>query len=113
MHPYKRADRLGHLIREVVSEIIMQRVKDPRLGFLTVTDAELTRDLRHAKIFISVLKAEERETTMEILKNASPMIRSELAHRVKMKIIPMIEFKLDTSAEYGSRIEGLLRDIKK
>lgn len=112
MLPYKRSQRVSHLIKEELSEIIMKRVKDPRLGFLTLTDVELTSDLRLARVYISILKEEDRETTMAILEAAKALMRAELAKRLKIKVIPALEFRLDTTAEYGERIEKLLRQIK-
>lgn len=90
----------------------MNRVKDPRLGFASVTDVEVTEDLKLARAFISVLKPEERETTMKILDSAKGFIRAELAKRLRMKFIPSLEFRLDTTSDYASRIECLLKEIK-
>ncbi|MDA8168526.1 MAG: 30S ribosome-binding factor RbfA [Nitrospiraceae bacterium] len=112
MHPYKRSKRVGDLIKEEISEIIMRRLKDPRIGFVTVTDVSVTEDLRLARVYVSVLKEEEREQTMEILRSARAYVRSELARRLRMKVIPDIEFRIDTSIEYGSRIDKLLKEIK-
>jgi ribosome-binding factor A len=112
MLPYKRSQRVSHLLKEEVSDIIMNRVKDPRLGFLTVTDVDVTDDLKMARIYISILKEEERQATLDILNSAKPFIRSELGKRVRMKFIPSIEFRLDTSIQYGARIDRLLKDIE-
>lgn len=86
-------------------------MKDPRLGFVTVTGVEMTDDLRIARVFVSVLREEEREQSLEILNTARPFIRSALGKRLKMKFIPSVEFRLDTSIEYGNRIDRLLREI--
>ncbi len=112
MLPYKRSQRVSDLLREEVADIIMKKVKDPRLGFVTVTGVDITDDLKMAKVFISILKEEERETTLDILNSAKSFIRSEVAKRVRMKSIPSIEFRVDESIEYGSRIEKLLRGLK-
>jgi ribosome-binding factor A len=112
MLPYKRSQRVSHLLKEEVSDIIMNRVKDPRLGFITVTDVEVTDDLKIARIYISILKDEERQETLEILNSAKPFIRSELGRRVRMKFIPAIEFRLDTSIQYGAKIDRILKDIE-
>jgi ribosome-binding factor A len=113
MLPYKRSKRVSQLIREEVSDIIMNRVKDPRLGFLTVTDADVTDDLKLARVYISILREEERETTFEILESAKSFIRAELGKRLRMKSTPALEFRLDTTAAYGEKIERLLREIRK
>jgi len=113
MLPYKRSQRVGDLLREETADIIMHKLKDPRIGFLTVTGADVTDDLKMAVIYVSVLREEEKKTTIEILKDAKSFIRSELSKRLRMKFIPAIEFRLDPSVEYGDRIEKLLGDIRK
>lgn len=112
MHPYKRSQRLNILLREEIADIIMRRVKDPRLGFVTVTDVELSEDLKIARVFVSVLKEEEREQTLEILNAAKGLIRNEVSKRVRVKFIPTIEFRIDASIARGDRIDRLLREIK-
>ncbi|MBI1811253.1 MAG: 30S ribosome-binding factor RbfA [Nitrospirae bacterium] len=113
MLPYKRSQRVSDLIREEIADIIMNKVKDPRLGFVTVTGAKITEDLKIATIYLSILKEEEKETTLEMLNSAKGFIRAELAKRLKMKFIPSLIFRIDESLEYGVRIEKLLREIKK
>jgi len=113
MLPYKRSQRVSDLIREEIADIIMNRVKNPRLGFITVTGAKITEDLKIATIYISILKEEEKETALEILNSAKGFIRAELSKRVRMKFIPTLTFRIDESLEYGSRIEKLLKEIKK
>lgn len=112
MLPYKRSQRVGDLLRQEIADIIMRRIKDPRLGFVTVTGVDITDDLKIAKVFISVLKDEEKEETLNILNSARNFVRSEVAKRIRMKTIPSIEFRVDESIGYGDRIEKLLRDIK-
>jgi ribosome-binding factor A len=113
MLPYKRSQRVSDLIREEIADIIMNKVKDPRLGFVTVTGAKITEDLKIATVYISVLKEEEKETTLEMLNAAKGFIRAELAKRIRMKFIPSLTFRIDESLEYGDRIERLLKEIKK
>lgn len=113
MLPYKRSQRVSDLLREEIAEIIMRRLKDPRLGFVTVTGVDITEDLKIARVFVSVLKEEDRESTLEILNSAKSFVRSEIAKRVRMKVIPTIEFRIDESIEYGARIDKLLKEIKK
>jgi ribosome-binding factor A len=112
MHPYKRSQRLSVLIREEIADIIMRRVKDPRIGFVTVTDVEMSEDLKIARIFISVMKEEDKDITLEILNSAKGLIRSEISRRVRTKFIPSIEFRIDSSIEHGDKIDRLLREIK-
>ncbi len=112
MLPYKRSKRVADLLREVIADIIMKRLKDPRIGFLTVTGVDITDDLRNASVYVSILKEEDREITLEILNSAQGFIRQEVAKQVKIKFIPTLRFVLDTSIEYGARIDSLLKRIK-
>jgi ribosome-binding factor A len=112
MLPYKRSERVGDLIREEVADLIMYKLKDPRIGFVTVTGVEMTADLKLARVFVSIMREEERELTLEILNSSKNFIRSNLSKRLRMKFIPAIEFRLDTSVEYGFKIDRLLKEIK-
>jgi len=112
MLPYKRSQRVSDLIREEVADIIMYRLKDPRVGFVTVTGVDMTPDLKNARVYVSVLKEEDRELTLEILNSSKSFIRSLLSKRLRMKFIPVIEFRFDTSIEYGYKIDKLLKEIK-
>jgi ribosome-binding factor A len=113
MLPYKRSQRVSDLLREEVADIILYRLKDPRIGFVTVTGVDVTDDIKMAFVYISVLKEEEKKTTLDILNSAKSFIRSELSKRLRMKTIPSIDFRLDSSIEYGSKIDKLLDEIKK
>jgi ribosome-binding factor A len=112
MLPYKRSKRVGDLLREEIADIVIYKLKDPRIGFITVTGVDVTDDIKNAKVYVSILKDEDKETTLEILNSAKSFIRSELSKRLRMKFIPSIEFRLDVSIDYGSRIDKLLREIK-
>lgn len=112
MLPYKRSQRVGDLLREEIADIIIYKLKDPRIGFVTVTGVDVTDDIKIAIVYISILE-EEKKTTLDILNSAKSFIRSELSKRIRMKFIPSIEFRLDSSIEYGSRIETLLNEIRK
>ena len=100
------------MIKEEVADIIMHKLKDPRLGFITVTDARVSDDLKHAKIYISVLESAKKDETFKILTSSTGFIRSELAKRVKIKFIPQLAFKFDESIEYGAKIDKMLNEIK-
>jgi len=113
MLPYKRSQRVGDLLREEIADIIMYKLKDPRIGFVTVTGADVTDDIKMAVVYISILKEEDRKMTLEILNSAKSFIRSELSRRLRMKFIPTIEFRIDPSIEYGSKIDRLLDDIRR
>jgi ribosome-binding factor A len=112
MHPYKRSARIKDLIREEVADIIMHKLKDPRLGFITVTDAQVSSDLRHARVYASVFEETKKEESLKILNSSAKFIRNELGRRIKIKFIPELTFKLDESINYGAKIEKLLNEVK-
>jgi ribosome-binding factor A len=108
-----RRDRVSHLLKEAVSEIIQRELKDPRLGFITVTDAEISADLRHAKVFVSVMgSVEQRADSLGVLRNAEHFVRQTLGKHWTMKVLPEISFVLDNSVDHGIRILELLEQIK-
>lgn len=108
-----RQEKVKELLKHEVSDILRKEMKDPRLGFVTVTDADVSKDLKHAKIFISVLGSEqEKAESFAILQSASSFIRGEFGRRVSMKVIPEISFRLDTAVEHGARIFELLQKVK-
>jgi ribosome-binding factor A len=112
MHPYKRSARVSDLIKEEVADIIMHKLKDPRLGFITVTEARVSDDLRHANIYVSIFEDAKKDETLKILTSSVRFIRSELGRRVKIKFIPELVFKLDESIEYGARINRIFKELE-
>jgi ribosome-binding factor A len=108
-----RSRRVGEQIKKEVSEIIRLELKDPGLINLTsVTGVEISRDLRYAKIFVSIYDSQDaQENVMKILKRASGFVRAEIGKRIRLRHVPEIEFRLDRSMEYGDRIEGVLRNL--
>lgn len=109
---HRRAERVAETIKEEVSLVIQREVKDPRIGFLTVTAVELSDDLRYAKIFVSVYGSQkERMKSLKGLQSATRFIRREVGQRVKLRYIPEIVFKWDESVEKGAHIEQLLRQV--
>ena len=111
MHPYKRSARVSDLIREEVADIIMNKIKHKTLGFLTVTGAKVSDDLRNATIYLSVLNDDEKKKTVKKLNSMSSFIKGELGRRLKMKYIPKPVFKIDESIEYGRKIDKIFDDI--
>lgn len=108
-----RLERVKQLLKAEISDILMRELKDPRLGFVTVTDAEVSKDLRHAKIYVSIYGDEkQKEESLAVLEGAASYIRGEFGRRAFLKIIPEITFKLDTSVEHGARIFELLQQAK-
>lgn len=105
-----RTERVRKEILEQVGEIIHDKIKDPRVGFVTVTDAEVTPDLRHATVFLSTIKGgKQRERSLQALEHAKGYIRTELGRRLRMKYLPEIELAFDTSVEEAERIERLIK----
>lgn len=108
-----RTERVKELLRTEISDIIRREIKDPRLGFVTITDAEVTKDLRHAKVYISVMGDDKQKAeTLSVLQHASGYIRGEFGRRAFMKIIPEITFKMDSAIDQGVRIFELLQQVK-
>lgn len=112
MHPYKRSERVGDLIREEIAKIIMHDLNNPRIGFVTVTGVDVSNDLRHAKVYVSILEETKQDETIKILNSSAKFIRGELSTKIRMKFIPELIFKLDESIEYGAKIDRILNEIK-
>jgi ribosome-binding factor A len=107
-----RAERLAELIKAEASDIIQQGLNDPRIGFVSITSVEVSQDLRHARIFVSVLGDEDvKRRTMAGLDRATGHIRSELGHRIAIRFVPEVHFRLDDSIERGTRVVSLLREV--
>lgn len=105
-----RARKLADRIREIVAEALEKRVKDPRLGFVTVTDARVTNDLQHAMVFYTVLgDAGEKAASAAALESAKGVLRSEVGRRTGIRLTPTLEFVADAVGENAAHIEALLR----
>lgn len=108
-----RQEKLGEQIAVEVSDLLRTRVKDPRVGFASITHVEVSGDLRHAKIFVSVMgEPEEKTQTIKALHHATGFLRHELASRLTLRFMPEIVFKLDESIEQGTRVLGLIRELE-
>ena len=108
-----RHDKLTEAIKKEVSCILHDEIKDPRLGFVTITDVELSADMRKAKIFFSVLgKDEDCQKTQQALDSALGFIRRLVAERINLKFAPEIIFRQDRSIEYSIHIQQVLEEIK-
>jgi ribosome-binding factor A len=108
-----RAKQLADRIQEIVAELLERRVKDPRLGFVTVTDAKLTGDLREASVFYTVLGDEAaRASTAAALESARGLIRSEVGKRLGLRHTPSVAFFLDAVPETAHHIEELLAQVR-
>ncbi|AJY76608.1 30S ribosome-binding factor RbfA [Paenibacillus beijingensis] len=109
-----RVGRVGEQIKKELSQIIQTELKDPRIGFITVTGVDVTSDLSQARVFLSVLGSDEqKEETLKAIARGTGFIRSELGKRIRLRHTPELLFKFDSSIEYGSRIETLLERINR
>jgi ribosome-binding factor A len=107
-----RAHRVGEQMKKELGEIIGRKIKDPRIGFVTVTDVQVTGDLQQATVYISVLGDEkQRENTLLGLAKAKGFIRSEIGQRIRLRKTPEIIFEFDESIDYGNKIDTLLHQI--
>lgn len=109
----RRVERLREEYRREVSDIL-RRMKDPRIGFVTVTDVEVSSDLQHVKVFVSVLGSEEdRKRTLDVLEQARGHVRTEAGHRIRLRHTPEISFVFDASVERGARVMTILHQISR
>ncbi|WP_153123782.1 30S ribosome-binding factor RbfA [Peribacillus tepidiphilus] len=107
-----RANRVGEQMKKELTDIIGRKIKDPRIGFVTVTDVRVTGDLQQATVYISVLGNEEqKQNTLIGLAKAKGFIRSEIGQRIRLRKTPEISFEFDESIDYGNRIETLLHQL--
>ena len=109
-----RAERVGEQMKQEIMDIVNNKVKDPRVGFLTITDVELTNDLSQAKVYLTVLgNDKEVDNTFKALHKATWFIKSELGSRMRLRIIPELPFEYDESIEYGNKIERMIQELHK
>lgn len=108
----KRLDRVNQLIKEEISTLLQRELKDPRLGFVTVTQVETTRDLRAARVFVSVLGDEAQwKGSLAALVSARGFIRNWLRHHLDLRVTPELDFRADHSMEHAARIQRLLERL--
>ncbi|MBR0260929.1 MAG: 30S ribosome-binding factor RbfA [Selenomonadaceae bacterium] len=108
-----RIEKLQELIKQEMSKMLLTDLKDPRIGFVTVTDVEMTGDLREAKIYVSIMGGEEQvKSSLEGLNSALGFVRREIGQRVRLRFTPEISFALDTSLDYGDHIQKLLLQVE-
>ena len=109
-----RPERIASEMKEIISQIIIEEIKDPRIGFVTVTRVEVTPDIRNAKVYFSSLGGkEEKENAAEGLNSASGYIRKSLSEKMRLKFTPELLFKLDESAEYSIHLNQIFDKIHK
>ena len=110
--PTRRQQQVADAIQKEVSLLIQRELKDPRLGFVTVTRAEVSPDLHYAKVFVSVLGSpEEQAASLQALASAAGFLRHELGRRLSMRYTPALQFRTDSSIAHGDRIARLLTEL--
>lgn len=110
---FQRSSRLGEQIHKEISSLLIKGVKDPRIGFVTITAVEMTPDLHLARIYYTVMGSDdEARGAAAGLKKAVPYFRRELGRRLRARYVPDLLFVYDSSLEYGNRIESLISQIK-
>lgn len=109
---FKRSQRIQELLLEEISKLLQGGLKDPRIGFATLTRVEVSDNLKHAKIYVSVLGSEKEKTdTLKALKSAKGFIRNTLGKNLYLKYLPELEFKKDENAEHVEKITRILNDL--
>jgi len=109
----KRLDRVNQLIKEEISMLLHRELKDPRLGFVTVTEVETSKDLRAAKIFVSVLGSDAQwKASMAALESARGFVRNWLRQHLDLRVTPDVDFRPDRSMEHAARIQSILRKVQ-
>lgn len=110
----QRSERVAEAIRKEISEIIHKEIKDPRIGFITITRVRVTDDLRYAEIYFSILgNVDEVRKTLNGLRSATGFLRREIGKRLRLRFTPELRFKFDRSIEYSAHIAKVLEKLKK
>jgi len=109
----KRPRRIAHLIQKEISEILRKQIKNPQLGFVTITEVKVTDDLQHAKVYFTVYGSEqERVTTEKLLKRMTSFVRYHIGQRIRLRYTPEITFQYDQTIERAARIDELINKIQ-
>ncbi len=105
---FKRSERVAGQLRRDLAKLIQQEIKDPEVGFVSLSDVEVTRDLAHAKVYITVFEPEKAPASLKALKRASAFLRKRLARELRLRHVPELHFIHDDSVEQGSHIDQLI-----
>lgn len=110
---YGRHERVAGQLRRILADLIWSEIKDPRLGPVSVTDVEVSRDLSHARVFVATSKPETMKASLAVLRHAAGFLRGRLGRELAMRAVPELRFEHDDSIERGDRIEALLAQARK
>ena len=109
---YRRSDKVGGVIKEEISRMLLREIKDPRIGFVTITRVKVSKDLRFVKVYFSVLGDQSaREDSLRGLNSATGFMRRELGRKLRLRYVPDIVFSFDPSLEHMSRLAELIHQI--
>lgn len=105
---FNRSERVAGQIRRELAQLIQQEVRDPDIGFISLSDVEVTRDLAHAKVFITVFENEKADSTIKALKGAAKYLRHRLSQEMRIRSVPELHFHHDASVETGQKMDQLI-----
>ena len=105
---FKRSERVAGQLRRDLAKLIQQELKDPEVGFVSLSDVEVTRDLSHAKVYITVFEPEKAQESLKALRRASTFLRLRLGQELRLRHVPELHFVHDDSVEKGSHIDELI-----
>jgi ribosome-binding factor A len=110
---YARSDRVADVLQKEICQLLLKEVKDPHLGFITITGVEVSRDLKQAKIFYTLLGSpDQAEESTRALRRITPFIKKQLGRKLHIRSIPDISFRYDHSLEYGTKIDHILDSLR-
>jgi len=105
---FNRSERVAGSLRRELAKLIQMELKDPEVGFIGLSDVEVTRDLAHAKVFVTVFESEKANSTLKALKRAAGFLRSRLSQEMRIRSVPELHFHHDASVETGQRMDNLI-----
>jgi ribosome-binding factor A len=109
---FSRTQRVGGQIQRELAQIIQQELRDPRLGLVTISAVEMSKDMTHAKVFITLMNPEQDvDETLKVLKKASGFLRRALGKRIVLRVLPELHFAFDSSLDEGMRVAALLKTV--
>jgi ribosome-binding factor A len=111
----KRPERVADLLRQEIADILLRRVKDPRISVITITGVQVSRDLQNATVFFCLTGTSDPavlESALEGLSKAKSFMRQELGKRLRLRYVPQLIFRYDSSLDYGAKIERILKELQ-